>query len=66
MAAIWGMVLIPHNAPKVWTRCKVFCLQAAFVDGDAASTAMQAVAPVGVKLLKHERCILQDDVQEPQ
>ena len=33
---------------------------AAFVDADAASTAMQAVAPIGVKLLKHEKLVFTD------
>lgn len=33
-------------------------LQAAFVDADSASTAMQAVAPIGVALLKHEQLLL--------
>eukprot|EP00892_Ulva_mutabilis_P009845 jgi/Ulvmu1/7232/UM035_0019.1 len=33
---------------------------AAFVDADAASTAMQAVAPIGIKLLKHEKLVFAD------
>ena len=33
-------------------------LQAAFADADVASTAMQAVAPVGVVMLKHEKAII--------
>ena len=32
----------------------VFAMQAAYQDEDAAAAALQAVAPVGLKLLKHE------------
>ena len=37
----------------------VVLLQAAFGDAEMASTAMQAVAPVGVTLLKNETMTIQ-------
>lgn len=33
-------------------------MQAAFADADTASTAMQAVEPVGVVMLKHEKAVI--------
>lgn len=39
-------------------------VQAAFGDAESASTAMQAVAPVGVSLLKTETMKLQEAAQQ--
>lgn len=37
----------------------LFVMQVAYADADSASTAMQAVAPIGVVLLKNEKLVLQ-------
>jgi hypothetical protein len=36
----------------------VCCLQPAYADADSTATALSAVAPVGVKLFRLERCNL--------
>jgi hypothetical protein len=55
-----------HRAVSAWQEVVfvhaqgVLAVQAAFSDADSASTAMQAVAPVGVALLKTEMLKLQE------